>query len=57
MKTAPKRYIPKHLSEKDKITQSQGIINSQKSYKKGKYVMRKKKLILTFTFLSIVNNG
>tara|TARA_B100001094_G_scaffold322931_1_gene372995 strand:- start:1606 stop:2139 length:534 start_codon:yes stop_codon:yes gene_type:complete len=42
MKTAPKRYIPKHLSEKDKITQSQGIIKSQKSYKKGKYVMRKK---------------
>ncbi len=42
MKTVPKRYIPEHLSNKDKITQSKGIIKSQKSYKKGKYVMRKK---------------
>ena len=42
MKTVPKRYIPEHLSNKDKITQSRGILKSQKSYKKGKYVMRKK---------------
>ena len=34
-KTAPKRYVPKHLSKKDKITQKKGIIKSQKTYKKG----------------------
>ena len=41
-KTAPKRYVPKHLSKKDKITQKKGIIKSQKAYKKGKYIMREK---------------
>ena len=41
-KTVPKRYVPKHLSNKDKITQKKGIIRSQKAYKKGKYVLREK---------------
>jgi hypothetical protein len=41
-KTAPKRYVPKHLSIKDKITQKKAIIKSQKAYKKGKYITRKK---------------
>jgi len=40
--TVPKRYLPKHLSKKDKITQKKGLIHSQKLYKKGKYVLRKK---------------
>ena len=41
-KTAPKRYVPKHLTIKDKITQKKTIIKSQKAYKKGKYITRKK---------------
>lgn len=40
-KTVPKRYVPKHLSNKDKIAQKKAIIRSQKAYKKGKYVLRK----------------
>ena len=42
MKTVPQRYLPKHLSDKDKMTQKKGILKSQKSYKQGKYVIRKK---------------
>lgn len=41
-KTVPKRYVPQHLSKKDKLTQKKGIIQSQKAYKKGKYILRKK---------------
>jgi len=40
-KTVPKRYIPKHLNNKDKKIQREGIIKSQKFYKKGKYATRK----------------
>ena len=40
-KTVPNRYVPQHLTNKDKITQKKGIIKSQKAYKKGKYVLRK----------------
>lgn len=42
METVPRRYVPQHLSEKDKITQKKGIIKSQKSYRKGKYIIREK---------------
>lgn len=37
-KTVPKRYLPKQLTHKDKITQKRGLIRSQKLYKKGKYL-------------------
>ena len=41
-KSVPKRYVPTHLTNKDKIKQKKAIIKSQKAYKKGKYVLRKK---------------
>ena len=41
-KTVPKRYIPDTLSKKDKLKQRKGLLKSQKQYKKGKYIIRKK---------------
>ena len=41
-KTVPKRYVPDHLSKKDKLIQKRAIIKSQKLYKKGKYAIREK---------------
>lgn len=41
-KTVPKRYVPEHLSNRDKIIQKKNIIKSQKLYKKGKYVLRER---------------
>ena len=41
-RSVPKRYVPNHLSNEDKITQKKGILKSQQSYKNGKYVLRKK---------------
>lgn len=38
----PTKYIPKHLSKKDKKKQFNMIINSIKLYKKQKYITRKK---------------
>jgi hypothetical protein len=38
----PQRYIPKVLSNKDRILQKKKIIESRKQYKKGKYVKRPK---------------
>uniref|UniRef100_A0A6C0C5E0 DUF5824 domain-containing protein n=1 Tax=viral metagenome TaxID=1070528 RepID=A0A6C0C5E0_9ZZZZ len=42
MVTVPRRYIPKHLTMKDKITQVMELKRSRKAYKKGKYYTRKK---------------
>lgn len=42
IKTVPQRYVPKHLSKKDKSTQKKEIIKSKNAYKKGKYITRKK---------------
>jgi hypothetical protein len=42
MNTITRRYVPEKLSKKDKITQKKGIIMSQKSYKKGEYILREK---------------
>lgn len=39
-KTVPKRYIPDNLTEKDKIKQRKGILQAQKEYKDGRYVIR-----------------
>jgi len=36
-----KKYIPKSLSEKDKIKQKKQIEKSKEGYKKGKYIERK----------------
>ena len=41
-KNYPKRYIPKHLSKKDKKKQISMINKSKSAYKKGKYLTRKK---------------
>jgi hypothetical protein len=41
-KSYPKRYIPKHLSKKDKKKQMSMINKSRSAYKKGKYLTRKK---------------
>ena len=38
----PLRYIPKHLSAKDRKTVKKELRKSRKSYKKGKYHTRKK---------------
>ena len=38
----PKRYIPKHLTKKDKLKQKKELEKSKKNYKKGKYYTRKK---------------
>ena len=38
----PVRYLPKHLSNKDRIKQNNMLIKSRKLYKKGKYFTRKK---------------
>ena len=38
----PKRYIPKMLTKKDKLTQKKEINKSRNKYKKGKYHTRKK---------------
>ena len=40
-KTVPQRYVPNHLSKKDKMIQKKGIIKSQKLYKKGKYTHKR----------------
>ena len=37
-----KRYIPKHLSRKDKLLQKKMIMKSKKNYKKKNFVTRKK---------------
>lgn len=42
IKTVPKRYIPKSLSNKDKKKQREMLKKSRKMYKKGKYFTRKK---------------
>lgn len=42
MNNYPKRYIPKHLSIKDKGKQLQHLNKSRKLYKKGKYFQRPK---------------
>ena len=41
-KTVPKRYVPDHLSKRDKMIQKKGIVKSQKLYKNGKYAIREK---------------
>tara|TARA_B100001142_G_scaffold224963_1_gene223124 strand:- start:3855 stop:4505 length:651 start_codon:yes stop_codon:yes gene_type:complete len=38
----PRRYVPKHLSKKDKKKQARELKKSRKAYKKGKYYQRKK---------------
>lgn len=38
----PKRYVPKHLSKKDKKKQAKELKKSRRAYKKGKYYQRKK---------------
>ncbi len=38
----PKRYVPKHLSKRDKSRQKKMIRRSKRLYKKGKYYSRKK---------------
>ena len=38
----PKRYVPKHLSKKDKKKQAKELKKSRKAYKRGKYYQRKK---------------
>lgn len=38
----PKKYVPKHLSQKDKTKYAKSLIKSRKAYKKGKYITRKK---------------
>ena len=38
----PKRYVPKHLSRRDKSRQKKMIRRSKRLYKRGKYYSRKK---------------
>lgn len=38
----PKRYVPKHLTQKDKKKAMKELNRSRKAYKKGKYYTRKK---------------
>jgi len=38
----PKKYIPKHLSKKDKLILKKEIIKTRKNYKKNKYLDRRK---------------
>lgn len=38
----PKKYVPKHLTQKDKTKYAKSLIKSRKAYKKGKYITRKK---------------
>ena len=38
----PKRYVPKHLSKKDKKKQAKELKKSRRAYKRGKYYQRKK---------------
>ena len=38
----PRKYVPKHLTRKDKKKQYREIMKSKKMYKKGKYHIRKK---------------
>lgn len=42
MDKVPKRYLPKHLTRKDKKKYSAELRKSRKAYKKGKYITRKK---------------
>ena len=42
MNRVPKRYIPKHLSKKDKQKQKKELTKSRKKYKKGQFYTRKK---------------
>jgi hypothetical protein len=41
-KKFPKKYLPKKLTRKDRKKQRAALLKSKKSYKKGKYVTRKK---------------
>ena len=36
----PKRYVPKHLSKKDKKKQAKELKKSRRAYKRGKYYQR-----------------
>ena len=42
MDKVPKRYLPKHLTRKDKKKYSSELRKSKKAYKKGKYITRKR---------------
>ena len=42
MTKIPKRYIPEHLTKKDKKTLRRQLKKSRKYYKKNKYHLRKK---------------
>lgn len=38
----PKKYIPKHLTKKDKLIIKKEILKTRKNYKRNKYMTRKK---------------
>jgi hypothetical protein len=42
VKRVPIKYLPKRLTQKDKKKYSRELRKSQKAYKKGKYVTRKR---------------
>lgn len=42
VKRVPIRYLPKRLTKKDKKKYSRELLKSQRAYKKGKYVTRKR---------------
>ena len=57
MATVPRRYIPKHLSKKDKAIQKKQLRKSRSDYKKGKYHTRKKVKSFKSTGSSHVQNA